>query len=410
MTVDALGRHAEQAGFTRIPSDIVLDVERCQPALVDTLEPLCPDIRQLLTGLRQTLPVAPDAAEGIKGQFYRLPRHYRSVCCALHEVDTPERLWDGDVVTFKGTEPLMPDFDGYLRWMMTARFRGAELPLGLHFPLRVNVPPGAMPLDECEREQRMALAVHQRHLRIYGELAQAPVPLLVHRCSTDATVRYVDTIRHHLTPQAFERVEARARAGCGVSIWYYPSAPIRVDDLSTLAAANPHFRIRTDEGERTVESWCRQFARFLHLGFMPYAPWNHGRGSCVDAGNACIDGGFADLLMLVPFESIPDDRWFRLSVLASVNMLCHTVSVFSMSVGPGPTAQPDASLDPLSQMFLRSRLLEQIEATTPPGAAPDPRVLSCFKLDRFEALVDTTCSSDPRPDTPYRGTASAQPQ
>ena len=212
--MDALGRHAEQAGVARIRSDIIREVERCQPATVDALEPLRPDSPRMLTGLRQ-LPVAPDAAEGVTGQFYRLPHHFRSVCCALPGLDTSERLWDGDVVTFKGTEPLMPDFD---------------------------------------------------------------------------------------------------------------------------------------------------------------------------------------------------DRWFRLRMLACVNMFCHTMSDFSMSVGPEPTAQPDAGLDPLSQTCLRSRLLEQSEATTPPGAAPDPRILSCFKLDRFETLVDTACSSGPRTDTPCRGAASAQPQ
>ena len=86
------------------------------------------------------------------------------------------------------------------------------------------------------------------------------------------------------------------------------------------------------EGEDTITAWCRLFARLLHLGLMPFAPWNTGRGSCVYPGNACIDGGFADLLMLVPFESIPDDRWFRRSVLASVRLLGHTVSVFAVSI------------------------------------------------------------------------------
>ena len=50
----------------------------------------------------------------------------------------------------------MADFDEYLAWMMRAGFRGSDLPIGLHCPLVVNVPPGAVPLDECDREQRMA--------------------------------------------------------------------------------------------------------------------------------------------------------------------------------------------------------------------------------------------------------------
>jgi hypothetical protein len=92
-------------------------------------------------------------------------------------------------------------------------------------------------------------------------------------------------------------------------------------------------------------------------------------------------------LMLVPFESIPDDRWFRLSLLASAQMLSHTVSMFTVSLGARPAERPDPSLDPLSQVFLRPRLLEAILAETPAGLAPDPRAVSCFALECFEDLV-----------------------
>ncbi len=271
MTSDPLGRHAEHAGFGGVPSDMTFDAERDRPRLVHALERLCPDIRRIMVGLRQTLPVAPTAAEGVIGQFYRLPGHYRSLCCAIPDLEGPDRLWEGDVITFKGTEPLMADFDEYLAWMMRAGFRGSDLPIGLHFPLVVNVPPGAVPLDECDREQRMAAAVHERHLRVYGELAQAPVPLFVHRCSTHNTTRYVDALRRHLPPQAFERVEARARAGCGVMVSYYPTAPIRVDDCRVLAGTTPGLRVAVAEGEDTITAWCRLFARLLHLGLMPFA-------------------------------------------------------------------------------------------------------------------------------------------
>ncbi len=406
MNTDPLTRHAHQVGFAHVASDMVFDAEQERPRLVAALEPLCPDIRAIMSGLRRVVPVAPNAAEGVTGQFYRLPGHFRSLCCVVPDTHRPEQLWEGDVIAFKGTEPLMPDFDDYLRWMMTAPFRGSDLPLGLHFPLMVNVPPGAVPLDECFREQRMAAAVHERHLAVYGELAHAPVPLFVHRCAADVTTGYVDALKRHLTPQAFERVESRALAGCGVSIWYYPTAPIRVDDLRLLAVTNPHLRVAADEGEETITRWCRLFARFLQLGFMPYAPWNRGRGSCVDAGNACIDGGFTDLLMLVPFESIPDDRWFRLSLLASAQMLSNTVSMFTVSLSARPAERPDASLDPLSQAFLRPRLLDAIHAETPADLAPDTRVVSCFSLDSLEDLVAAAHVAH-HPNTPYRANRPA---
>ena len=400
MTFDPVRRHAEHAGFGDVPSDLIFDAERDRPSIVDAVERICPDIRQILAGLRQKLPVARTATEGVAGQFYRLPGHYRSLCCAIPDLADPDRLWEGDVITFKGTEPLLADFDDYLAWMMTARFRGSDLPIGLHFPLVVNVPPGAVPLDECDREQRMAAAVHERHLSVYGELAQAPVPLVIHRCSPKDTIRYVDALRRHLPPQAFDRVEARASAGCGVTVSYYPTAPIRVDDLRVLAATTPGIGIAAADGEDTIAAWCRLFARLLHLGFMPFAPWNKGRGSCVDPGNACIDGGFADLLMLVPFHSIPDDSWFRLSLLASVGMLRHTIAVFAASLRGAPPTRSDPLLEPLTQIFLQPRLLKQIETETPPHQRPDARLLSCVKLDTLDALLTAATADAPR-DGPY---------
>ena len=105
-----------------------------------------------------------------------------------------------------------------------------------------------------------------------------PVPLFVHRCSRDDTTRYVDTLRRHLPPQAFERIEGRARAGCGVTVSYYPTAPIRVDDFRVLADTSPGLRVAVAEGEDTIAAWCRLFARLLHLGLMLFRPMEHRQG------------------------------------------------------------------------------------------------------------------------------------
>ena len=407
---DPLRRHAERAGFALVPADLVFDAERERPRLVGAVERRCPPIRAILAGLRRGLPVAGDAGEGVAGQFYRLPGHHRRVCCAIPDMTGPERLWEGDVVTLEGTEPLMGDFDDYLRWMLATPFRDDDLPIGLYLPLVAGTPPGAVPLDECNQAQRLAGALHERHLTVYGELARAPVPLAVHRCSAEDTARYIETLRWLLPVQAFERAEARARTGCGVAVWYYPTAPIRVDDLRVLAAADPRLRAAPGAGEETIAGWCRQFARLLHLGFMPFAPWNAGRGSCVDAGSACIDGGFADLSTLVPFESIPGDRWFRRSLLDSIRRLSHTVSAFvsafAASLGDRPADPVDAGLDSLARIFLSPRLLDHLERETPGGAALDSRISSCVRLDRLEDLVAAS-AAPPQRFRPYQPARAA---
>ena len=398
---DPLQRHAERAGFVRVPADLAFDAERERPRLVRAVEEQCPPVRAILAGLRRRLPVARHAGEGITGQFYRLPGRHRSLCCAIPDLDGPERLWEGDVIAFEGAEPLTADFDDYLRRMLSSPFRNGDLPIGLHLPLVADIPPGAMPLDECDQAQRVAAAVHERQLTLYGELAHAPVPLAVHRCSAEDTARYVEALRRRLPEPAFERAAARARPGCGVSVWYYPTAPIRVDDLQLLAAADPRLQAAPEAGEEAVAGWCRQFARLLHLGFMPFASWNSARGSCVDAASACIDGGFGDISTLVPFASIPDDGWFRRSLLDSIRRLSHTVAVFTGALGDRPAAPRDPDLDWLSRAFLSPRLLDQLEREAPAGAALDGRISSCFRLDRLEDLVAVSAGT-PTAFRPYR--------
>lgn len=383
---DPLRDHARRAGFALAPADLVFDAERDCPRLVRAVARRCPPIPAILAGLRRRLPVARHAGEGIVGQFYRLPGHYRRVCCAIPDLADPEHLWQGDVVTIEGSEPLMADFDDYLRWMLTMPFGGGELPIGLHLPLVAGVPPGAVPLDECLQAQRLAATLHERHLTLYGEPAQTPAPLAVHRCSAGDTARYVETLRWRLPRPAFERAEACTRAGCGVAVWHCPAAPIRVADLRRLAAADPNLQPGPEAGEETIAGWCRQFARLLHLGFMPFAPWNAGRGSCVDADSAGLDGGFADLSALVPFESMPDDGWFRRSLLDSIERLSRTVSVFTAALGSGPAGSRDPHRGARSPAFLVPRLLEHLERETPVGGALDARVASCFRLARRTSL------------------------
>ena len=392
---DLLQRHAERADFAPVPADLAFDAGRDRPRLFHAVEERCPPVRAILAGLRRRLPVARHAGEGITGQFYRLPGHHRRLCCAIPDLGGPERLWEGDVIAFQGAESLMADFDDYLRWMMTIPFRNGDLPLGLHLPLVDDIPPGAMPLDECDRTQRLAAALHERHLTLYGELARAPVPLAVHRCSAEDTARYVEALRRRLPGPAFERAAARARPGCGVSVWYYPAAPIRVDDLRLLAATDPRLLAAPEAGEETIAGWCRQFARLLHMGFMPFAPWNANRGSCVDAASACIDGGFGDVSTLVAFESIPDDGWFRRSLLDSIRRLSQTVAVFTGALGTRSAAPRDPDLDWLSRAFVSPRLIEQLEREAPAGTALDRRIASCFRLDRLGDLVAATAGTPP---------------
>jgi hypothetical protein len=199
---------------------------------------------------------------------------------------------------------------------------------------------------------------------------------------------YLAQLRRCLPAQAFERVESRVSAGLGVSVAYYAGLPLRVADL------NPSDRAEARTGavglpviQPAIESWIELFARMLSLGYVPYAYWNKGWGACVDKGNACVNGGFADLLTLVALGTIPSDRILRASVWSSVNMLVETVATF-WTVTRGGTA--DDEVKGLVGLYVRQQLRLAIDRLVAAGHSPDIRVRACLAVDSLQELAQQT--------------------
>jgi hypothetical protein len=250
---------------------------------------------------------------------------------------------------------MLNDFPAYLQWMLRARFRKRDLPVALHFPLSLRMPPGAFPIDECIREQQITTEVHRRHWAQYGCLAHCPLPLLSYELPREMSAAYASEVRNALPSQALERIEWRIQAGLGVGVYYYPSVPIRVADLefieldTVLDGRDSHEFI-----DETLRRWAKQFARLVTLGYIPYGPWNQGWGACVDSGNACIDGGFADLLTLVRAEEIPSSRLYAQCLLSSTEALLLT-SAELCARGLG------RSLDVVQQSLVQSYVRSLVE-------------------------------------------------
>jgi hypothetical protein len=132
-----------------------------------------------------------------------------------------------------------------------------------------------------------------------------------------------------------------------------------------------------EQVEATFRSWTTLLAQMLCLGYMPYVPWHHGMGGCVDPGNVCIDGGFNDLLTLVPFDAIPDDVLFRRSLQMSVQMLAESMAkMAAASVGIPSDVESDAMA--LATVYVTDRLREHVRASEREGHAVDARLARCF--------------------------------
>lgn len=333
-------------GCASVGLHTVFDAERSSPELIEQIAVDVPQIREVVVSLRESLPVVPNSRVGPlgRGDFYRLPNHYRSISYMLPPSGGDDQDSIKGVIVFKGTEPLIPDFPDYLDWMLGAPFRASALPMGLHFPLDMKLPPAAMWIEECKAEQAVATRVQQQFLGRFGRLARLPVPLFVLQMTQEQLDRYEAVVRTRLSSDALWKIRGKLKDGLGVEVYYYPELPVRVADLF-VGNVREAFKgsIAPDRMEATFAKWTQLLAEMLCLGYMPYVPWHHGMGGCVDSGNVCIDGGFNDLLTLVPFDAIPNEVLFRRSLQSSIQLLGESMASMAAAASglPGLT-EPDA--------------------------------------------------------------------
>ncbi len=80
-----LMRQTEGGGLGHAKMQAVFDAEIGTPELIDAIAAELPQIRDVMAGLRNSLPLAPHSGVGPIGRsgFYRIPNHYRSVCFIL---------------------------------------------------------------------------------------------------------------------------------------------------------------------------------------------------------------------------------------------------------------------------------------------------------------------------------------
>jgi hypothetical protein len=268
--------------------------------------------------------------------------------------------------------------------MLRAPFRTSHLPLGLYFPLEMKLPPGAMWIGECILEQQITSKIQLEYLAHYGRLARLPVPLFVYELTPEQVQGYEVLAQTRMSATAFERVQGKIADGLGVEVYYYPSLPVRAADLF-VSSVKSAFKSALSAAalEATFNGWIRLLAEMLPLGYMPYAPWNHGMGACVDPGNACIDGGFNDLLTVVPFDSIPTEQLFWRSLVSSTQMLASSIVVMCAAA---TDTRPSSPSDPpaVAVAYVTERLRPHIRPERCIGHEIDPRLRRFCEMPSIE--------------------------
>ena len=361
---------------------IVFDLEQTSPDVFAALGAEAPRAVDAIARLRDSgIPLMPSSAPGEHGALYRLKGHNRSVCLALTG-DTSS----ADVVVLKGSEPLIADFDHYLKWMTGTQFGAWPRPLAEHFPLFEGKAPGTVFLGEAMAEAATALDVQQRHLAHYGSLMRLPVPLLVWRLSEAAAASTIARLRAHISAMAFERLEPHLRRGIGVLAYYYPAPPVRVHAVGRAAYLRPapaDLASHRNLIERAIPGWITIAARLLWLGVLPTTPLSWRLGDIFDPNNSCLDGGVCDVNSIHSITPATGDGFFVRSVAMSMGGLRMAIArAFNLSLGELPASYEQDMVGFYLSDFVKSAMERALEAEARPSLSLDPRLGLIFGRDK----------------------------
>lgn len=383
--------------LTHASMPILFDAEVETPQLIDELAKSLPGIRATLATFRKSLPLVAHSGIGPVGRsgYYRLPNHYRSISYLLGGESSDGQRGASGVIVFKGTEPLLPDFPAYRDWMLRAPFRSSALTLGLHFPMEIKLPPGAMWIEECKAEQKISSRIQSDYLKRYGRLARLPLPLFTFKATQQQDACYEQVVRTRLPEDAVRKVEPKLRDGLGVEAYYYPELPVRVADLF-VGNVREAFKQALHSGQvtLTIDAWCGLLSELLCLGYSPFTPWHRGMGACVDRGNVCIDGGFNDLLTITEFSSIPDDAALRGCAQGSVKTLAESVlALAAASIGMTSAPAIESDIGALAFEYVARRVGAGVLAEARNGQRVDARLLRYFDEPTIAELLERMAAS-----------------
>lgn len=359
------------------------------------LEAADPLLRQTVEGLIDALPTPPTVAAFTSGPFCRPPTSYRSFYFFPGGDDEPGAGAGGGAIAFKGLEPCAPDFCDLL-----ADFRRAgpsPHDIAEHFVFEERKVPGCLTLDDALFEADRSSWYQSAHLAAYGASAHTPSPLFVFRHDDETVARTSEALRGQLSAPAFRVVERELEHGLGVYVYYYPTLPIRAQDIDFLLHGVT-FRERllaimrdVCDPDEVVDGWVRGFIRMLYCGFLPGSLASLRTGICCQPQNACIDGGFVDLDSLTRFDELIDDTAIFAALQFSVDSLID--SVRALIAGRIDPSRGEGSAIRIDLHHFREYVLGLLRAAIEPEARHDlqldARVSTYLKpVPQFGAFID----------------------
>ena len=328
--------------------EVMWNISDEAPHLLEAASEHEPALPPICARLAETLPCQRVWGFGEAGAYVHPDRHARAIYLRLAEI--PDVPSGGGCIAFKGGEVMCENFDAMVHrlknmWNILAcnfgdTSRASFDEWGMmsaldRFPIGEGKPPGVVSLHDATEEIDLAVQVQKAHFDRYGELARLPLPLFGYAWPSDVSERIWQKLKPHLSPAALPAVEAQLSDGLGTYVYFYPSLSSRVEHLQVPDVGHGvTFSERIEELSKSLDPrqvitrWLELTARLLALGYVPATATNVGRGYCVMAQNAVMDGGFVDLGGLRHVDLFQNESDLAFAISRTLQVLGHTVSRF----------------------------------------------------------------------------------
>jgi hypothetical protein len=241
------------------------------------------------------------------------------------------------------------------------------------FPIFEGKIPGCLTLREALGDARAAAAFQRAYVARHGAPARVPMPLFVGRWPDSLADQVRAALRPRLADRAWEIVDAGV-AELAVYVYAYPRVPYRLAHLPVPdARRGGELRPRLERVARqldvraAVDGWVGLLARMLALGFVPKDPSSLVTGDCVQAQNAVLDGGLADVEGIIATRRL-DARALRDALRRTVHELAITVTRLLVGVATPSVDMRDRLPD------VHALVWSALGARVAAERADDPRV------------------------------------
>lgn len=302
------------------------DVADAAPELFARLLQDAPWVAEELVRYRAAVPTAATCEPFATDAYFRPPFHVR---CFYRRGPA------SGVIPIKGTEVMADDVLPAIAGLRTLRHKATLLSGLEHLTVREHKVPWALLRREAFSEATAAAQLQGAHLRRYGTLARAPVPLLIYAWPEHVAEQHCARLGGLVSDYAAEIIRRLiSDGGLAVYLYYYAGTPYRWRDieprLSAVRSVSGYDKRWAELGKHlnphlAISGWTRMLVRILALGYFPCILSQLASGNCLQSQNVAIDGGLFDVDSIQPFHKVLDEREFRETFFTSLIFFTQTL-------------------------------------------------------------------------------------